>query len=185
MERSGRFILFLAAAALASPLFFKGHGPSRNDGSMAFLPFTSTGVTVRLKGEMLSQGVYSFDKEVGAASVIKMTVPVPPSKMPDKVLPDTQLKNGDILEISSGLTQLSEFCLKKMNARERMLLGIPLHPDQMDYDDWGCLPGIGPALAKRLLEDRQINGEFNSIEAVQRVPGIGEKKFSSIKKFFK
>ena len=83
MERSGRFILFLAAAALSSPLFFKGHGPSRLDGSVAFLPYTSTGVNLRLKGEMPSQGVYTFGNNVSAASVIKMTVLSSPNKMLD------------------------------------------------------------------------------------------------------
>ena len=65
-----------------------------------------------------------------------------------------------------------------------MLLGIPLDPDQMDADDWRCLPGIGPALALRILADRQENGEFGSLEAVRRVPGISGKKLHMLRKYF-
>ena len=183
-ERSGRLILFLAAAAVSSPLFFKGHGPSRKDGSVAFLPCTSTGVTVRLKGAVQPQGVYTFGKEMDVTSVIIMTAPALSAKLPHNVIPDVHVKNGDIVEISSGVAQLSELCVKKMNARERMLLGIPLHPDQMDLDDWGCLPGIGPALAKRIIDERQNNGDFCSVEAVRRVPGIGEYKYNMLRKYF-
>ena len=39
--------------------------------------------------------------------------------------------------------------------------------------DWMQLEGIGPSLAQRIVADRDINGRFNSIEDVGRVPGIG------------
>jgi len=35
------------------------------------------------------------------------------------------------------------------------------------------LPGIGPALAKRILEYRQTHGPFQTIEKIIEVPGIG------------
>ena len=35
------------------------------------------------------------------------------------------------------------------------------------------LPGIGPALSQRIVEDRQANGPFQSIEELDRVRGIG------------
>ena len=40
------------------------------------------------------------------------------------------------------------------------------------------LPGIGEALARRIVEYRQQGGPFQSIEDVMNVKGIGEKKFS-------
>jgi competence protein ComEA len=35
------------------------------------------------------------------------------------------------------------------------------------------LPRIGPGLAKRIVDDRTANGPFGSLEALQRVKGIG------------
>lgn len=37
------------------------------------------------------------------------------------------------------------------------------------------LPGIGPALARRIVEDRGRHGPFGSLDALTRVPGIGAK----------
>lgn len=37
------------------------------------------------------------------------------------------------------------------------------------------LPGVGPAIARRIVEDRAANGEFRSLADVDRVKGVGAK----------
>jgi competence protein ComEA len=43
------------------------------------------------------------------------------------------------------------------------------------------LPGIGPALASRIVEFRTQHGGFRSVEDLRQVPGIGDAKFAQIK----
>ena len=43
------------------------------------------------------------------------------------------------------------------------------------------LPGIGPALAKKIVEFREKRGGFKRVEELLAVPGISEKKWQALK----
>ena len=47
--------------------------------------------------------------------------------------------------------------------------------------DLDALPGVGPSTARAIVEDREANGPFSTIEDLMRVSGIGEKKFEKLK----
>jgi len=40
-----------------------------------------------------------------------------------------------------------------------------------------ALPGVGEVTAQRIIEHREANGPFESVEDIQDVSGIGEKTF--------
>ncbi len=48
-------------------------------------------------------------------------------------------------------------------------------------DELDALPGVGPATAQAIIDDREANGPFASAEDIMRVSGIGEKKYEKLK----
>jgi competence protein ComEA len=47
------------------------------------------------------------------------------------------------------------------------------------------LPGVGPTLAKRIVEFREKKGKFKRIEELLVVPGVSEKKWQTLRQFLR
>lgn len=48
-----------------------------------------------------------------------------------------------------------------------------------------CLPGVGPALAGRIVADRSARGPFRGVEELDRVPGIGKRLVDRLRPFLR
>jgi len=49
--------------------------------------------------------------------------------------------------------------------------------------EFEVLPGIGPALARRIVQERERTGRFADADALDRVPGIGPATIERIRPF--
>jgi competence protein ComEA len=57
----------------------------------------------------------------------------------------------------------------------------PVSLGQATVDQLQTLPGIGPALAQRIIDWRTQHGDFTSPDQLQQVPGIGPRKFAQLR----
>ena len=66
---------------------------------------------------------------------------------------------------------------------QEVLMEKSIDINRADKDELDKLPGIGPALAERIIEYRIDYGDFSDIEEIMDVSGIGEKTFAKIRDF--
>ncbi|MEV4557301.1 ComEA family DNA-binding protein [Kitasatospora sp. NPDC049285] len=57
----------------------------------------------------------------------------------------------------------------------------PVSLNRATADQLDTLPGVGPALAQRILQYRLAHGPFHSVDQLRHVPGIGERKYEDLK----
>jgi competence protein ComEA len=65
---------------------------------------------------------------------------------------------------------------RPLEDEERLLLGLPLDPNHARAEALAHVPGIGPALARAIVADREARGPYMSVDDVARVKGIGPRK---------
>jgi competence protein ComEA len=66
-------------------------------------------------------------------------------------------------------------------ARAKPLPASPVDLNMADGEGLQALPGIGPALAQRILAYREVHGPFRTPEELLQVPGIGLKRWERIR----
>lgn len=186
-----------ASGILPSPPFLFGltvffaialllvRGALLEQGSPVLLAPRAAGVRVLLGDGFPQPGVHQFSDGSTVLSVIKLAggasqfgVVVEGAGM-DQVLVD-----GMAFALVNHTEVPIEIRQGWMPARQRLALGIPLHPDRMSREDWVALPGIGERMALRIEEDRQKYGDFFRFEALERVKGIGPAKLKALRPFF-
>ncbi len=57
----------------------------------------------------------------------------------------------------------------------------PINLNTATAEQLDSLPGVGPAIAKRIIAYRETTGKFTSCEEIKQVSGIGEATFAKIK----
>ena len=58
-----------------------------------------------------------------------------------------------------------------------------LNLNEAEWPELTNLPGVSETMARRIVDDRDTNGPFQSIENLSRVHGIGEKSIERIRPY--
>lgn len=166
----------------------------RHSGSTPELTACSVSQTsahlVQLSGDFYHPGMYAlslnFDNKL-TESVINMAKPFCPERIAAaSSLPVVSQTTGRLIRLNCKSADINRlFTVSSIAPAQLLTLGIPLDLNRLQTEELELLPGIGPRLAQRIVNYRQINGDYVSLEELKQVEGIGEKTFVQLLHYIK
>lgn len=117
---------------------------------------------VEIKGAIQNPGVYTLKRNSSISSLIQMSGGL--------------LENSDTSRISFNYILQDKDVVVIPEKQDVKLISI----NSATFEELQTLPGIGPAIAQRIMEYRKSN-TFQSLEQIQNVKGIGPAMFNKIK----
>jgi competence protein ComEA len=180
-----RVVIVLCAVLLCVPVILKSRTNQELPDRAAFRVYSSGNIVVKVSGDVRHAGIYEVPANTMAVTVIKMAIPGHPLKPFNAgEAASRQVQNGAALQFSDRGDGSQLITFGQMSVAERLVLNIPLDISAMNEADFDRLPGIGPALARRIVEYSQNNDKILQVEDLALIEGIGEKKFKALSRYF-
>ncbi|CFX79575.1 Competence protein ComEA, helix-hairpin-helix domain [Syntrophomonas zehnderi OL-4] len=143
-------------------------------------------VKVYICGEVENPGVYKLKDGARVYDALMMAGILPAADL-KTVQPARKLQDGETIELlAEGESDVNSSADKPSLPGRPPTIASPagtglVNINTASAQELDGLPGIGPALAQRIIDYRTANGPFATIDDINNVSGIGEKKFAALK----
>lgn len=137
---------------------------------------------VLITGDIRHPGVYAFEGGPSLGELISRAGGLKIRPIDYKGDTDLQFANGTSVNISweKGYARLST---GSMPAPYKVTLGVPISINTASEQELVAIPGLGPALAKRIITYRSLRGPFKTEDEIRGVPGIGGLRYLKIRPY--
>lgn len=180
-----RIIVVVVALVVTIPSILKSRPSVHYPTPPAFSVCPSSVAVVMVQGDVRHPGIYVVGANAMADCVMALAEPVrSPEGWEPEGIGKLPLINGSVIHVTKKQNNSAIITVRSIPTAQRMILGIPLDIHNMGTGDFDRLPGIGPVLADRIVKYRQINGGKLRPVDLLSISGIGEKKYSVLKKYF-
>ncbi len=175
-QKRALLIMGVGLLVLSSFVVFRGSSKEVIAAPQIPIEISIPEVTVDVAGAVNNPGVYSLPAQSRVIDALRAAGnSVTGSDLSDLNLARV-VKDGEQIYVNPTVRTINgKRIIKKVVPRG------PININRASAKEFDGLAGIGPVIAKRIVEYRRINGPFMTIEDLQKVSGIGSAKFEEFK----
>lgn len=161
--------LVVAAAIFALIVLWVTNAPQTEEVVSSEIPVSvlSPNIFVHVVGEVTAPGLYEIEPGERIADAIDKAGGFTANALVGSVNLARSPNDGDQIVVFSIEDEITGDGLVSINTAKQAELE--------------SLPGVGPALAKRIIDYRDMNGSFSSVEGLDNVSGIGPAMLEKIR----
>lgn len=139
---------------------------------------------VDVKGAVVNPGVYEVAKNMRVQDAVDLAGGLLPDAETRHLNFAQRLTDQMLIYIPAKGEELDEKSVDSLITETGDTENIgKININTADANELQTLPGIGEKKAQQIIDHRQQNGSFSSIEAIMDVNGIGQKTFETLREF--
>ena len=139
-------------------------------------------ITVYVTGAINKPGVVTVKEGARTADAVNACGGLLPTADAEKVnMEQVRVPEKAVPETTAAAKSGSVNPAAKSGTSSKAASSGPVNINTASAEELDTLPGIGPAMAQRIIEFRETEGAFTAIEDIKKVKGIGEAKFEKMK----
>ena len=176
IQKRALLIMGVGLLILSSFVVFRGSSKEVIAAPLIPIEVSVPEVTVDVAGAVNNPGVYSLPAQSRVIDALRAAGnSVTGSDLSDLNLARV-VKDGEQIYVNPTVRSANgKRIIKKIIPRG------PININRATAREFDSLVGIGPVIAKRIVEYRRVNGPFMAIEDLEKVSGIGSAKFEELK----
>ncbi|MFC1883533.1 ComEA family DNA-binding protein [Thermodesulfobacteriota bacterium] len=141
-------------------------------------------IFVEIAGDIKFPGVYNFSKRPQLTELIRLSGGPKFNKKIEVSSSGQSYHSGEkvTFQIKGGHILILK---ERMDAFNKLTLGLPLSMNQETAEGLTAIPGIGPKTANSIVKERIKKNGFKNYEELMTVPGVGSNLYQRIRPFLK
>lgn len=177
MYKQSLIILCCIALIASGTIFYHLHN-STTDEIITNSATTTTNdvITVYVSGEVNNPGIVELNSNSKVSDAIEACGGFTPLADKDKINLAKKTTDGMQIQVNSQNTTAVDKQTSDNSTATSNLINI----NTATKEELDTLPGIGPDTAQKILDYRQEQGNFQTLDDLKNVKGIGEAKFAKI-----
>ncbi|MFH0886947.1 MAG: helix-hairpin-helix domain-containing protein [bacterium] len=139
-------------------------------------PAADAQIMVHISGAVLNPGVYKLSSDARSIDAIKLAGGGTYYSDLENINLAEKLTDGAKVFIPS-IEEAGNASAAQSSTGASPVVNI----NRASESELDSLPGVGPAMAKKIIAFRSERGSFSKADDLMKVPGIGQKKFDKLK----